>query len=495
MSQDTGVKQGGTGAKEDHQHISIELMADGAKVTALTLNGSKLMVTIEAELANSMVRSGASDDKAGTIVVKDDSTILTPPRASDESTKWDIDAIRPSSARPDAAKTTAAVEEKKSPAESGRHAAPAPEPIKLAAPAAAAAPAKGEDTFSSGRFRAEHKGGTDITFGADDGASSGLKDADLPRLKDMDAEPIAPALQDEETSYVDAIEKMSEGALETIEEPESLPFDSPAVDIEPNPPEAEVVDAGEPEPPAIIPLSATFSHRETAKPAEPPSFGLTDTIAPIPFAAPPSAPKPVVEEKAPSAAEEKSGRPKSIPFASFGGEPAAPPPPPPEKPAAKAGEPAMAKPGVIPFGPVEPGASAEPEQEALPLEESSPLSPEFDSEPGKAAQEESSAVGGDRHGEPQPSLGFSFNSFSDEFATFKAATPPAREQPAPELESGKDEEKDTESARKREPGATTVLIRYTCPKCKTQGMQAVDKVGTVVTCSNCGKAMRLIMKK
>jgi hypothetical protein len=26
-------------------------------------------------------------------------------------------------------------------------------------------------------------------------------------------------------------------------------------------------------------------------------------------------------------------------------------------------------------------------------------------------------------------------------------------------------------------------------------MQAVDKVGTVVNCSNCGKAMRLVMKK
>ena len=44
-------------------------------------------------------------------------------------------------------------------------------------------------------------------------------------------------------------------------------------------------------------------------------------------------------------------------------------------------------------------------------------------------------------------------------------------------------------------GGTTVLIRYTGPTCKTQGMQAVDKVGTVVNCSNCGKAMRLVMKK
>ncbi len=53
----------------------------------------------------------------------------------------------------------------------------------------------------------------------------------------------------------------------------------------------------------------------------------------------------------------------------------------------------------------------------------------------------------------------------------------------------------TAGGDKAEPGGTTVLIRYTCPKCKTQGMQAVDKVGTVVNCSNCGKAMRLVMKK
>lgn len=64
--------------------------------------------------------------------------------------------------------------------------------------------------------------------------------------------------------------------------------------------------------------------------------------------------------------------------------------------------------------------------------------------------------------------------------------PPA---PAPAPSAPPAEEK------KPEAGGTTVLIRYTCPKCKTQGMQAVDKVGTVVNCSNCGKAMRLVMKK
>ncbi|MCD8138684.1 MAG: hypothetical protein LUE17_02705, partial [Planctomycetaceae bacterium] len=67
-----------------------------------------------------------------------------------------------------------------------------------------------------------------------------------------------------------------------------------------------------------------------------------------------------------------------------------------------------------------------------------------------------------------------------------APVPPP--QPEPQPGAGKE-------PSKPEAGSTTVLIRYTCPKCKTQGMQAVDKVGTVVNCSNCGKAMRLVMKK
>jgi DNA-directed RNA polymerase subunit RPC12/RpoP len=109
-----------------------------------------------------------------------------------------------------------------------------------------------------------------------------------------------------------------------------------------------------------------------------------------------------------------------------------------------------------------------------------------------AIAEESSAIGGERHGEPQPAISFGLDSFSGVVppplptpppeckpAPAPIVTPPA---PAPE-------------APKAEAGGTTVLIRYTCPKCKTQGMQAVDKVGTVVNCSNCGKAMRLVMKK
>ena len=68
------------------------------------------------------------------------------------------------------------------------------------------------------------------------------------------------------------------------------------------------------------------------------------------------------------------------------------------------------------------------------------------------------------------------------------AASPAAAAPAPQTTPGGEK-------KSPEAGGTTVLIRYTCPKCKTQGMQAVDKVGTVVNCSNCGKAMRLVMKK
>lgn len=77
---------------------------------------------------------------------------------------------------------------------------------------------------------------------------------------------------------------------------------------------------------------------------------------------------------------------------------------------------------------------------------------------------------------------------AQEAPTLPNLRPPEAEKPAAKQQPSANE-------TKGEGGSTTVLIRYTCPKCKTQGMQAVDKVGTVVNCSNCGKAMRLVMKK
>lgn len=39
------------------------------------------------------------------------------------------------------------------------------------------------------------------------------------------------------------------------------------------------------------------------------------------------------------------------------------------------------------------------------------------------------------------------------------------------------------------------FIRYTCNRCGTPGQQNADKIGTIVTCSSCGKAMRLTLRQ
>ncbi|MDR2390644.1 MAG: hypothetical protein LBE84_03040 [Planctomycetota bacterium] len=107
----------------------------------------------------------------------------------------------------------------------------------------------------------------------------------------------------------------------------------------------------------------------------------------------------------------------------------------------------------------------------------------FSGWPETTADDGSSILGGARHGEPQPSLSFSFE------PTPPVSPPPSSPAEKPQHHSAPEAKKPVET------GNTTVLIRYTCPKCKTQGMQEVDKVGAVVNCSNCGKAMRLVMKK
>lgn len=45
------------------------------------------------------------------------------------------------------------------------------------------------------------------------------------------------------------------------------------------------------------------------------------------------------------------------------------------------------------------------------------------------------------------------------------------------------------------PSQSPLLVKFVCPKCKTPGAQETTKIGAVVTCSNCGKAMRLTLKK
>ncbi len=40
-----------------------------------------------------------------------------------------------------------------------------------------------------------------------------------------------------------------------------------------------------------------------------------------------------------------------------------------------------------------------------------------------------------------------------------------------------------------------VAIRYQCPKCGTPGVQPPERLGAIVTCNKCGKAMRLTAKR
>jgi hypothetical protein len=126
-----------------------------------------------------------------------------------------------------------------------------------------------------------------------------------------------------------------------------------------------------------------------------------------------------------------------------------------------------------------------------------------------AMTDESSALGGSRHGEPQPSMSFGLEKPPSP-STPPSLSPPAADAPLPAPAASRAKPEAESPAKTANPkpggtgaiekprpetGGTTVLIRYTCPKCKTQGMQAVDKVGAVVNCSNCGKAMRLVMKR
>lgn len=168
---------------------------------------------------------------------------------------------------------------------------------------------------------------------------------------------------------------------------------------------------------------------------------------------------------------------------------------------------------VMPLPPAspEPPAMSSPESNKWATSKSSVVVPPASSEPQAASSPASNkwaASSKSSDSSPLPSTGSDDEapSISDKLATLPKLPQPEKDA-APLSGAGKSEEsKSSASSRRSAPGAssdeekvgqgkTTVLVRYTCPKCKTQGMQSVDKVGMVVTCSNCGKAMRLVMKK
>lgn len=370
--------------KEYSKHISMELTADAARVTNLSLVGSRLVLTIEAELAESNLRSTDDDGESRHLINRaamasaDDTQIVRHPHSADANA---LGLADPGNAEP----STMALGSE-----------------SLAPPAAAHTPSV-VDTSSHPAVAYQT--------------------------------PPPPTTTDSTRTMIPDEVFLSRGS-----EPEyfgALP--PPLPDPEP---ERDLTDTWE------TPLPG--SNRLTPPPLPP------------------------------------------LPEADL---PLTPPPLPPQP------EPATETPIPEPWQPPELHDTSEPHEVPPPF-------PDFGQDQ-LAVSEESSAIGGARHGEPQPTI--SFGPETQELATpsYPSIDTTTAEFPAVVEETSLRPDEVKMAAPTSEPlkldppkpdtdkpeGGTTVLIRYTCPKCKTQGMQAVDKVGTVVNCSNCGKAMRLVMKK
>lgn len=401
------------GGREEAKHISMELTADGARVTNLKLDGKRLILTIEAQLSDSHLTA--------------------------------TDAERPAPAPAPSSPTGETVFSL--PGEP----APASLFIPAAPPPPAVMPAGANDPLWS---RPGERGWKVASDGVEPIAFEPMPPSAAPEPPALPAAPFP-------TAEPPPARELS-GALESIFPSESAPIageGGPTLFGSAEPAVAEQVPVDDS--PRVIRLTGddlSFS----APPPAPQPINLWGDLPPAPapsaesretpaMGAEPQQPfaQPIaMSEESSAFGGERHGEPQ--PAISFGQDlplpgfaPAAAPgiqPP----PAASAAQPPPLPQGG--FNPVAGGVAA-------PFPGLAPASPAAGAAPGLAAPPPPAAA-------PAPGL----------------APPPA----APETP---------------ESGSTTVLIRYTCPKCKTQGMQAVDKVGTVVNCSNCGKAMRLVMKK
>ena len=644
--------------KANQKHISMELTADGARVTNLSLHGSRLILTIEAELADSELR--ASDATGADAIAA-----AFRPRAAVDDPHKDTDFLsRPSS-------VGAPSLGKASPANTG------PGPLSMGsenlppAPAAAFEPSVPKSMAIPPEQITQSMDYSGMGIGLAPGPApvmepvlepdSGLTASDTqpltfdqafrePLEADFSAAPSVPPME--------PVRELTETWDESVpERAPSLRFDDPGAapsapdtgfsaapaPVEPAPVPAPAPDATLPLPGlgfADAPVQAAPAPMLTPEPDATlplPGLGFADApaqAAPAPMLTPepdatlplpglgfadasaPAAPAPVLTP-APDAALPLPGlgfadapaqaAPAPVltpapdaalpmPGLGFADAPAQAPAPRTSESARReiklgddpfAPAPGFATPGAPPAAPAPiaelrlgdddslapagqwgggaPAAEAPPapmmenwEHGSLRLGDTPPP---FGGTPGPLAMsEDSSAVGGARHGEPLPAISFGSDPIAleptpaplvsepapvphEQAPAFDFAAPaPAMQPGAPATPIGFDnpplldpivagsmlaEEAPTQMAmrpqetppppRQPEPrpepaktgesgrmgggdkgkaeGGTTVLIRYTCPKCKTQGMQAVDKVGTVVNCSNCGKAMRLVMKK
>ncbi len=52
-----------------------------------------------------------------------------------------------------------------------------------------------------------------------------------------------------------------------------------------------------------------------------------------------------------------------------------------------------------------------------------------------------------------------------------------------------------EKELEQEPEVKTGAIRFTCPRCGTTGMQDVSSIGSIISCRNCGRALKLNIKR
>ncbi len=427
--------------REEAKHISMELTADGARVTNLKLDGKRLILTIEAQLSDSHLTATDAERPA-------------PASAPSSPTGGAAFALPPDA--PDA-----------------------PAPSSPFGPPAMPAAEKPEAANSADEPLRSRPAEQAPVISLDAVEPSPLSFEPMPprtaSLPPLSPPPSVPGIPQADALPVRDLS----GALDTIfpvdaeqfPDPDAPPLFSQAAAVRTEPPA--------PDAPQVIRLAPE---------------SLSFSAPPAPFPAPPEAPAPGAQQPINPWGE----LPSAVPASPWGETPA---------PAKESRDyPGMTPDAAQPF--------------------SQPL----------AMAEESSTFGGARHGEPQPTISFGQDLPLPDFAPVPgvpsapvaapAQPPPVSPLPPPLPQSvpGAVSQDPFGFAPQSAPlppppppmpvpppapapapaaggngapegGGTTVLIRYTCPKCKTQGMQAVDKVGTVVNCSNCGKAMRLVMKK
>lgn len=428
------MNRDGKSGKEYSKHISMELTADSARVTNLSLEGSRLVLTIEAELADSQLRSTNADLPPG-----QKTTTTTPDNAQSTPPPHSANAPHLGLAQPDTDTNAFNLGSE-----------------NLPPPSAAFMPGQMDESPL--------------------GTLSPAASQSMPVNPDdmLESEPaVGPTLFN------------GTDAQETIHRQETPPA-LPEPDILT---ETPIVRPRKDEP--AIPASGLG----LASPSPVQTLTSTGPVVPPPLPVQESAQEKQIDTPTPWQAPELTSEDSAKDVTHFATTDGTTP-----SDDAKP-EPEMTEPSIL---------------ESLSNEE-------------LTLSEESSVIGGVRHGEPQPSISFgqdtsdlSVHKDKDEDKTKPAATAHSSEPTEPEAQKPREqtekpqdkpsvapqpkpdeakpaEEKEKENTQPEKPsapgGGTTVLIRYTCPKCKTQGMQAVDKVGTVVNCSNCGKAMRLVMKK